>query len=313
MEKLSKLNEGWKNYGPKVKTYEDARNFVSKIYYDILDKIWVVDDRKYSSVKEKLQDKYLYLKPFRFYEHLDDFLRNTPELPNGLYEAAHDLLHYDQEVCDLFNMTEDEYKTKHPQKYKDIYGNNDDEKISTFLCADCGRRTPFQLQQDVIASSIFEDLLVSYSSTEKTSQYKGFRPNENATGRNGNKKVSSSCDLIYSTPPGYKEQIEIPIEIKTKWKDDYEVSMRGVSTKEVQKQEGMVLAIYMNKNQAVLIDFGGENKNKEFPKGTMAGDKDCNKINVNPKNFIQFCFWKEEDMQKVLNMIYTTYKGRETK
>ena len=45
----------------------------------------------------------------------------------------------------------------------------------------------------------------------------------------------------------------------------------------------------------------------------MAGDKDCNKINVDPKNFIQFCFWKEEDMQKVLNMIYTTYKGRETK
>ena len=89
--------------------------------------------------------------------------------------------------------------------------------------------------------------------------------------------------------------------------------MRGESTKVVQKQKGMVLAIYMNKNQAVLIDFGGENKNKEFPKGTMAGGKDCNKINVDPKNFIQFCFWKEEDMQKVLNMIYTTYKGRETK
>ena len=52
-------------------------------------------------------------------------------------------------------MTEDESKKQHTQKYKDIYGNNEDEKISTFLCADCGRRTPFQLQQDVIASSVF--------------------------------------------------------------------------------------------------------------------------------------------------------------
>lgn len=298
MKTLSKLNEGWKNDGPKVKTYEDARNFVSKIYYDILDKIWTIDDYKYSNAKKKLQDKYLYLKPFRFHAHLNDFLRDTPGLPNGLYEATQEL-HYDQEICDLFNMPEDEYKRQHIQKYKDIYGNNDDEKISTFLCADCGRRTPFQLQQDVIASSIFEDLLVKYGNDK-------FIPNEQATGRGGNDKVTTNCDLIYIMD----DHIKIPIEIKTKWKEDYEINMRGKSTKNVQIQEGMVLAIYMNDNKAVLIDFGGENRFKDFPEGTMAGGKNCNVVYVNPKNFFNFCFWKDEDMGKLSEMIDTLYKHR---
>ena len=299
MKTLSNLNEGY-NYGPKVgDSYNNAKNYVAEIYYDILDEIW---NNKY--YREKLQDKELNSKPFRFYKHLNDFLKaqHSPELPKSVYEIAKDVLDYNQDLCDLFIMDEDEYKKQHGQKYQELYGNNNKDKISTFMCADCGRRTPFQLKQDVIASSVFEDLLVKYGNGK-------FRPNEQATGRGGNNKVTTSCDLFYITD----NNIKIPIEIKTKWSDydKYKVKMRGESKTQVEKERGMVLAIYMNDNKAVLIDLGGN----PIPSDSdvMAGGKNCRAIDVDPDKIFDFCFWKDEDLKKVSEMIETIYGSRTPK
>lgn len=302
MDKLSKLNEGYNNFGPKVSTYNNAKDFVAKIYYDILDEIWY--NKKYSYNKRKLQDKSLYLNPFRFYKHLNDFLKaqHSPELPKSVYEIAKEVLHYNQELCDLFNMPEDKYKEQHGQKYQELYGKDIDEKISTFMCADCGRRTPFQLKQDVIASSVFEDLLVEHGNGK-------FRPNKQATSRGENKKITTSCDLVYITD----NNIEIPIEIKTKWSnyDKYKVKMRGESKTQVEKERGMVLAIYMNDNKAVLIDLGGNHIPSDSD--IMAGDKNCQAIDVDPKKIFNFCFWKDEDMKMISEMIETIYGSRTPK
>ena len=302
MKTLSKLDEGY-NRGPKVgDSYNNARNYVAKIYYDILDEIW--NNRYY---REQLQNKELNSKPFRFYVHLNYFLKAQNELPGSVYEIAKDVLDYNQDLCDLFIMDEDEYKKQHGRKYQELYGNTIKDKISTFMCADCGRRTPFQLQQDVIASSVFEDLLVKYGNGK-------FRPNEQATGRGGNNKVTTSCDLFYITD----NNIKIPIEIKTKWSDydKYKVKMRGESKTQVEKESGMVLAIYMrenmkNVNKAVLIDLGGN----PIPSDSdvMAGGKNCRAIYVDPNKIFDFCFWKDEDMKKVSEMIETIYGSRTPK
>ena len=241
---------------------------------------------------------------FRFYNCFNEFLsRNSNNLPRSVYELAQRYSSkYPTHLIELFNKSEEDYKKDHYEDYLEFFENKDlnDKKI-IFNCADFGGRSVFELQQDVIAGNLFEDLLVDNS-------LGGFHPNPQATGRE-TLKISTNCDLIYETPPTFKEYISVPLEVKTKWKwkleDNMTVDMRG-NAKKVFDAEGMVLTIYMYLNKAVLVDTKGQNVislKEEY-------GKTYDKIHVSKDQFFDFKFWDEADMRKLLNTIYLTYKKR---
>ena len=65
--------------------------------------------------------------------------------------------------------------------------------------------------------------------------------------------------------------------------------------------DGMILAVYVKQNKAVLIDPIG--KKYYMTPGTMNG-KDCVDIHIDKNDIVDFCFWDLEDVKKMMHMIY---------
>ena len=72
----------------------------------------------------------------------------------------------------------------------------------------------------------------------------------------------------------------------------------------------MILAVYVKKNKAVLIDPIG--KQYTMKPGKMGG-KDCVDIYVSSTDFVDFTFWNFDDEKMMMNKIYDQYQSREVK
>jgi len=300
MNKLSNLNEG------RQKISELGGIYMPDEFMEIY-KSGEFTDKILNRPKE----------PFRFFQNFDVFLsQNGNNLPTSVYELAKEC-HYPKHIIELFNVKydkrysgkegyvgEDGYKKEFSKinEYPSFFETKSDyDKKQIFNSADFGARSVFELQQDVIAGNLFEDLLVDNS-------LGGFHPNPKATNR-GTQKVSTSCDLIYETPSIFKDKVKLEVEIKTKWDwklyNDLTIDMRG-NSKKVFEAEGMILAIYMYLNKAVLIDSKGQNNIIQTTKYGKTWDQ----IHIDKNQLFEFKFWDKNDMKKLLNMIYTTYKYR---
>jgi len=244
-------------------------------------------------------------KPWRNSVELNKFLKNdyAGELPKSLLELARRLKEPDY-ICDLFYMSEDGYKNMYPEEYANFFENKPQwEKEKIFQAADYGARTLFEFEQDVKAGNLMEDMIAYHT--------KGIlSPNENASGR-GSDVLSTSCDFIFRSPD---DSIEQPVELKTKWvyklKDKEIVQMRG-TIDTILKEKGMVLAIYIKMNKAILIDPIGKHYN--MTPGKMKNGKDCVNIEVDKNDIVDFKFWNKEDLKKMMHMILDQHNARETK
>ena len=291
MEKLSSLNEARRVFIYKGKTMPLEFADVCTV------------DRLQKDIENRTG------KPWRYSDELNKFLKYnyTGNLPKNLYDLAHKLGKPDY-ICDLFYMNVDGYKNVHPKEYADFFDNQPQkEKELIFYAADCGARTLYEYIQDVKAGGLSEDMVAYHT--------KGIlSPNENASGR-GDKGISTSCDFIFRNPQREgKESIEQPIELKTKWggklKDVEIVKMRG-TIDTILKEKGMVLAVYIKMNKAVLIDPIG--KQYKMTPGKMANGKECVDIHIDKNDIIDFVFWKKEDIMKMMHMIWDQNHARETK
>ncbi len=246
--------------------------------------------------------------PPRYFDMVSKFLKYNynGDLPKRVYDVAVKLKLPDYKR-DLFYMNEDGYKNVRAEEYADFFKNQpSDEQERLFAASDYGARTLFQLMQDVESGNVVERM-IAYHTKGILSQ------NENASAGSG--KISTYCDFIYKNPPrSDKEQIEVPIELKTKFTskiDNIEtIKIRG-SIKKIMETKGMILVVYVKLNKAVLIDPIG--KEYTMKPGKMKGGKDCVDIFVSSDEFVDFTFWEYEDVKRMMNMIWDQYHKRETK
>ena len=244
--------------------------------------------------------------PIRYFKLVSNFLKyeysgNLPKTVSGVVQA----LKYPDYIKDLFYMNEEGYKNVYSKEYADFFENQPkDEQERIFVASDFGARTLFEYMQDVECGSLIEKM-ISYHSGKILSQ------NEKASGGSG--KISTYCDFIFKNPPkpGF-DQIEVPVELKTKFakkiEDDEVIKIRG-SIRKIMETKGMILVVYVKLNKAVLIDPIG--KSYKMEAGKMKNGKDCVDIHISKDNIVDFCFWDFESMKNMTHMIYDQYKNRE--
>jgi len=246
--------------------------------------------------------------PPRYFDMVSKFLKYdyTGDLPKNVYDVAV-RLKLPTYICDLFYMNEEGYKNVYPKEYADFFENQpQDEQERIFCAADYGARTLFQYMQDVESGNVVERM-IAYHTKWILSQ------NEDASAESG--KISTYCDFKFKNPPRpEKEQIEVPIELKTKFTSkigDIEVVKIRGTIKKIMETKGMILVVYVKKNKAVLIDPIG--KQYTMKQGKMKGGKDCVDIYVRSEDFVDFTFWNFDDEKMMMNKIYDYYMEREVK
>lgn len=248
--------------------------------------------------------------PPRYFDMVSRFLKYdyTGDLPKKVYDVAVKLK-LSAHICDLFyeNMGEEGYKNVYPKEYADFFENQpQDEQERIFCAADYGARTLFQYMQDVESGNVVERMVAHHT---------GGILSQNEDASAGSGKISTYCDFKYKNPPRPgKEVIEVPIELKTKFKknidNDEVVKIRG-TIKKIMETGGMILVVYVKLNKAVLIDPIG--KQYKMEQGKMDGGKDCVNIHVRQEDFVDFTFWNFDDEKMMMNKIYDYYMEREVK
>ena len=255
---------------------------------------------------ERFQDKIPTRKdnPTRYFNMVANFLKYDykGDLPNTVAGVAK-VLKYPWHIKDLFYMNEEGYKNVYPKEYADFFQNKPlDEQERIFQATDFGARTLFEYKQDVECGTVVEDM-ISYHTKGILSR------NEQSTA--GNDSISTYCDFVFRNPkrPGL-DVIEQPIELKTKFgrqlKDDEIVQVRG-SIRKILETDGMILAVWVKLNKAVLIDPIGKKYRMEMGK---MGNKDCVNIHVPKEDIVDFCFWNLEDVKMMMHRIYDQKKSR---
>lgn len=292
MEKLSEMNErwGWFTYMGKPMPLEFSQ--VCKL------------DMFQSKIAQRGKDTW------RFYTEFKRFLEKTYEgdLPKNMSKLAQKF-GYPQYIQDLMYMDEQAYRLIYKKEYADMFENKTQrEKEQIFQMSDWGGRNVFEYRQDVMASALLEDMITYHT--------KGIlSPNDAASGRK-TERITTNCDFVFRNPsrPDRPNELKLPVELKTKWKryfdKDETISMRG-SVNTLMRTGGMVLAIYMKMNKAVLID--PQVNDYRISSGSMAGGKDCDKIHINREDVVDFKFWVKDDVIKLMHMIYDSNKKRGTK
>ena len=266
-----------------------------------------VNFRKFESEIKKRKSKD---KVFRFYYKLINFLKYKyrGSLPRDIISLARKF-GYDDFLVALFSLTEEEYKKVYTEQYKNFFENKSEEERDNFFeSSDFGARSVFELEQDAVASNIFEDMIVYHSMGMLSA-------NNEATGRT-NFKVTTKCDLIYEKFNG-TECVRVPIELKTKWCDRIEerLNVRG-NAKKIIADKGMILVLFTglfdNENKKPIpVKYALVDTCKsEFKSGTFnIADKNCEYTSIN--DVTEFNFWKSEEMKRMLDDIYNKYKERQ--
>ena len=267
-----------------------------------------VNFRKFEGEIKKRKSKD---KVFRFYHKLINFLKfkYRGSLPRDIISLARKF-GYDDFLVALFSLTEEEYKKVYTEQYKNFFENkSEEERDSFFESSDFGARSVFELEQDAVASNIFEDMIVYHSMGMLSA-------NNEATGRT-NFKVTTKCDLIYEKFSG-TECIRVPIELKTKWCDRIEerVNVRG-NAKKIIADKGMILVLFTGlfdneKKKPIPVKYAlVDTCESEFKSGTFnIADKNCEYTSIN--DVTEFNFWKPEEMKRMLDDIYNKYKQRQS-
>lgn len=251
--------------------------------------------------------------PMRYFNMFSNFLKYyyTGDLPKTVGGIAK-VLKEPQYIRDLFYLNETGYKNLYYKEYDDFFKNKShDQQKMIFQSADYGARTLFEYKQDVEAGDLIEKM-VSYYTHGILIQ------NKAASGESG--KISTYCDFIFRNPlaicengkiPTNCDFVEQPIELKTKFgktfKNEEFVQIRG-SIEKILKTDGMILAIYLNMNKAVLIDPIG--KKYRMEQGVMKNGKECVNIYIDKKDIVDFCFWNKNDVSKMMYMILNQKKSR---
>lgn len=242
--------------------------------------------------------------PTRYFHMVTKFLKYDykGDLPKTVSEVAK-ALNYPWHIRDLFYMTEGGYKNVYPKEYADFFQNKPlHEQKKIFQSTDFGARTLFEYKQDVESGTLVEDMITHHT--------KGIL-SRNKHSSAGNDNISTYCDFVFRNPrrPG-KDSIEQPIELKTKFskslKNDEIVQVRGTINK-ILKTDGMILAVWVKLNKAVLIDPIGKKYTME--PGKM-GNKDCVNIHIPKEDIVDFCFWDLDDVKKMMHMIYDQHESR---
>lgn len=257
--------------------------------------------RFYYKIKDRKEN------PPRYFNMVSNFLKSEygGDLPKTVYDAAVKLK-LPAYICDLFYMNEEGYKNVYPKEYADFFENQPQEEQEMIFCAaDYGARTLFEYMQDIESGNVVENMIAHHT--------KGIlSQNEDASVNSG--KISTYCDFIFRNPKREgKEQIEVPIELKTKFTSkigDIEVVKIRGTVKKIMETKGMILVVYVKKNKAVLIDPIG--KQYTMKPGKMGG-KDCVDIYVRSEDFVDFTFWNFDDEKMMMNKIYDCYMEREVK
>ena len=255
---------------------------------------------------DRFQNKIPYRseEPNRYFDMVSKFLKydykgDLPKTVGGVAKA----LGYPWHIRDLFYMNEEGYKNVYPKEYADFFENKPQgEQERIFTATDYGARTLFEYEQDVECGDLVEKM-ISHHTKGILSQ------NDNASGGSG--RISTYCDFIFRNPQRLgKDPIEQPIELKTKFsrylKTDEVVQIRG-SIDKILQTDGMILAVYVKQNKAVLIDPIG--KQYMMTPGKMNG-KDCVDIHIDKNDIVDFCFWEFEDVKRMMNMIYDQKMSR---
>ena len=247
--------------------------------------------------------------PYRNYVNFKNWLgkKYTGDLPKNPVLLAK-YFGYPAFVVDLFNMSESEYRVKHPKELKDFFENLPrEEQVVRFQSADGGSRSVYEYEQDVISGNLFELMLVHHSKIDGVSV---FRVNEEASSFT---VTNTKADLKYEISVN-GEDISIPVEVKTRYNHTIEdkdlvAKMRG-NAKKLREEKGMIFSIFLNTEEykSNLIDTVGAYyiPNMEFS-GTK---KKCDLYPIKREELFDCKFWKEDDMKKLLDMIYTKYKNR---
>lgn len=245
--------------------------------------------------------------PFRFYVSFEKYLKKRGMENTSYYASKYG---YDKSICRLLdpNMTERGFKSYDLMTYNSFFKDRSDkEQKKMFESADYGARTVFQLEQDTIASNVFEDMLCRNSG--------GFLiPNRDATGRGDESGISTKADLEFIIPPGiYKTKLDVPsikLEVKGQFrKFDGEVNMRG-SADQIIKDEGLILIIYLNDDKFAVVD-PTDPKHNISGGDIKKGGKKYENISISRDELQDFPKLDDEkSMKPVLRCIYDTYKKR---
>ena len=243
-------------------------------------------------------------EPIRYFNLVSNFLKYDykGDLPKTVAAVAK-VLKYPMYIRDLFYMNETGYKNVYLNEYADFFQNKPvDEQERIFQATDFGARTLFEYKQDVECGDLVENM-ISYHTKGILS------PNKNASAASDS--ISTYCDFVFRNPnrPGM-DSIEQPIELKTKFskviKNEEYVQIRG-SIDKILKTDGMILAVWVKLNKAVLIDPIGK-KYKMQP--GMMGNKECVNIYIPNEDIVDFCFWDLDDIKRMMHMIYDQKMSR---
>lgn len=233
-------------------------------------------------------------KPFRFSNVLSEYLKYSfkGDLPKDLYSLA-GALGFSKEERDLFRMSESEFKVVHKDFYDSLYNNLPlKDKIKVFKSADCGRRSLFQLEQDTVASNIFEKMIHYYSRNR-------IYPNPEASHIGD---ISTKSDFIFESLKD--DTIWTYLELKTSWSgNNGTVSFRGEGYERLYKDKAVTLAINMDQNNptAVVIDMSSN----RYPIRTIEkGGKKYTEMTIPKEEVMPFKFWEWDNMKEVLMKIY---------
>lgn len=265
------------------------------VFKDICEIAWNIPE-----YRESIERRETYT--YRNIDYLGRYLKNTYKgnLPHDIYKITK-ALKYDRPMQDLFYMNEEGFKNVYPEYYASIFDDLSlEKKIEKFMRCDFGIRTPFELEQDVIAGNIYEDMLVYHSKNI-------FVPNGMASGRN-TQDITTKCDLVFRCPNRERNgYVEANVEVKTKFLNEITdtVVIRGYLGNII-RSKGIILYSYINLNKAILIDMSVPHN----VGNCMIGCKKGHQIEIDKNDFFDFRCWEEKDMLKLLHMIYDMRKDK---
>lgn len=283
------MSEYIKNWGNFNNNYYVEPNYPMPDEFVEISRLNDADIRKWILKTNKV--KY---EPFRFSNVLGDYLKYSFQghLPKDLYSLA-GVLGFPEEEKDLFRMDESEFKVVHKDFYDSLYNNLSLwDKKKVFKSADCGRRSVFQLEQDTVASNVFEKMIWYYS---------GGRIDINPEASHAG-DISTKADFVFKSFKN--ETIWTYLELKTSWsKSNNTVSFRGDGYERLKRDKAVTLAINMDRNNptAVVIDMS----NNKYPtRPIYKGGKEYTELTIPEEEFIPFRFWDLDNMKEVLRKIY---------
>ncbi len=176
-----------------------------------------------------------------------------------LIERARTLGYPDSSVC-ILSGNEDLLKSNYPDAYRNLFSCNHNRD----------RRTPMEYGQDLVASWLFEDMLMDNLKKAGVSVVgAGADKNREVL---SNAKVSASSDCLVSYN-GKERLLELMSDYTGYWSRYHKMELRDSKFTKMQESKSLFLGVSTTDNKYILLDMGEQFEFKFIPSYFLYGGK----------------------------------------